>query len=130
MFYCDTSVNLFCILWNLISIPVRAVLILLIGSLMFTCFLFLFVTTFFSWIIGALCAAIFVGPCIIAADQECPKSFLIILLYPFVVIIAFVVVLKELSPTITSTFLLFEESCDVFAEIWVGCSPKECCDDF
>lgn len=67
MFYPDADCGLPCLVWNIISIPIRFVLILLIGSLLFCALAMVVVSLTFSWFFSALIMGFTVGPCALAS---------------------------------------------------------------
>ena len=66
MFYPGADCSLPCLIWNIISIPIRLVLILLIGVCLFNAMAIAVISLTFSWVLSAFLMGFTVGPCALA----------------------------------------------------------------
>ena len=94
MFYCD-SPGLFCILWNLLSIPIRLSLTVIILVVM-AALLFPLSILFIIWIIIGLVGGFTLIACEFISNAGCPLVFFMILFYPITGLIGTVYALYEM----------------------------------
>ena len=87
LFYYGGRCHLGCIIWNLISIPMRIAVSALNIAFYLSIFFVGIAALTFACIMGAVCAGIFVGPCKICEDNKGTCiPFLVLLFYPFLVL--------------------------------------------
>lgn len=118
-----------CIIWNLISIPVRLIFSVFVLGLMSILGFMLTVLAFGMWlfvsVLGAICPVPMEMIC--SDDLPCPLRFLMLVFYPVTILVSLVIALK-LSSHIPLEILggFFGLICEMMVGIWVEQSPKNC----